>query len=64
MFTSSRMQAGVRVEQGGAVRKTDDLVAACGQDHRQRIADRRIVVDNKNLSAGEACFSHAFVVRS
>ncbi len=56
------MQAGVRVlataKQSGAVRKTDDLIATCRQDHGKRVANGGIVIDYENLPTGEGLFSH------
>ena len=45
-------------QQGRAVGETDDLIAACGQDHRKRVANGRVVIDYKNLPAGGGFLSH------
>jgi len=50
-------------EQGCAVGKTDDLIAARRQDHGKRVANGGIVVDYENLPA-EKVFSACFIVHT
>ena len=45
-------------QQSCAVGETDDLIAARRQDHRKRVANGRVVIDYKDLPAGEGLFSH------
>ena len=55
--TAEYLQKGLG-EQGCAVGKTDDLIAARRQDHGKRVANGGIVVDYENLPAGEGLLSH------
>ncbi len=45
-------------QQRGAVGEADDLIAACRQDHRQRVANGGVVIDYKDLPTGGGFFSH------
>ena len=41
-----------------AVSETDDLIAACRQDHRKRVANGRVVIDYEDLPTGGGFLSH------